>query len=159
MMPRNVYLRGRRLALGLSDVNLANVLDITVESYDDLEGYADELNTVLPVSRARLLATALNTSLLELYGLPCAFCTEDRPYLDFYLLKRNEIIRQARRNLKLSEAELSGRVGVKVTAIQQLEERPDYIEDWVLDDIFPLAKELSLPLQLALGAKCLKCNR
>lgn len=70
MSPAEV-IKARRKTLGIDPGDLAIALGITDASYEDLESYDDELESVISIAQALTLARALKLSLHQiLFGQP-----------------------------------------------------------------------------------------
>lgn len=157
---RNVYnrIKKRRENLGLSYTYVASQINQSQASYWDMEMDKTEVFSVTPLSSIKALCKLFSVSFFDLFGLRCDFCQKGKPFDQDYLLPRNELIKKRREALGLSREELGDRVGFYEIAIISMEEDPDYLETWVLENIIHLGKELKIPLQILLGEKCDICN-
>ncbi|HZE92913.1 MAG TPA: hypothetical protein VE029_14565, partial [Rhizobacter sp.] len=63
-------LRGKRLEMGLSDVEVAERLGLTVFELGDIEQHDDELETAVSLRTARRLCSLLKLPLEKVLGIP-----------------------------------------------------------------------------------------
>lgn len=160
MYPKiNEKIEKRREELGLSDVYIHSKTGITVDEYYDIEAYPNEIFTVTPLYDVKALMQVLSLDFFDLFETQCAFCKERKPYLEEYLMPRNELIKKKRMAKGMSKGELGNRVGFFEIAITNMEKDKNFLEEWVLEKITKLANELDIPLQILLGLKCNNCNR
>lgn len=103
----------RREELELSDVEVARVSGLTIDSYSDIESYPDELYEVVPLGTAKRLSAELQFNLLDLLDLPCAFCKLASKFEGDYSLPPNDLIRHQREKHGLSVDELGNRVNYR----------------------------------------------
>lgn len=155
----NEKIEKRREELGLSEVYIHSKTGITDDEYWDIRAYPNEIFTVTPLYDVKALMQVLSLDFFDLFEVQCAFCKENNPFLEEYLLPRNELIKKRRMAKGMSEEELGGRVGFSEIAIADMEKDKNYLEEWCLENITNLANALDIPLQILLGLKCNKCDR
>lgn len=154
----NEQIEKRRIELGLSMENAADSIDLNLDSYYDIELHDDEVYSI-PIIFVKKLFKILMFDFLELFEIPCAFCMRNEPYLDEYGLLRNELVQKRRISKKISKEEISDRLGFYEIAITNMEDDKDILEEWSIELITDLSRELEIPLQVLLGVKCSKCGR
>ena len=160
MYPKiNKKIEKRREELGLSEVYIHSKTGITDDEYWDIRGCPNEIFTVTPLYDVKALMQVLSWDFFDLFEIQCAFCKERKPFLEEYLLPRNELIEKRRTAKGMSKEELGDRVGFYKIAISNMEKDKNYLEEWCLENISNLAHELDIPLQILLGLKCSECLR
>jgi len=142
----NKLIKSRREALGLTDVQVAEATGLSIHEYGDIERHADEIFTVTELRQVRKLATNVGIELFQLFDLNCAFCEQQQSSQQEYSLPRNELIRRQRTALGLTQDLLGDEIGFEVVAIQDMETREDFLEDWSFELIRNLAKILKTPV-------------
>ncbi len=159
-MQINEQIKSRRGELGLSEIEVARASGLTIDSYCDIESYPDELLTLVALRNVKMLCSALGINLLDLLGMPCAFCNRSECFED-YQSSRSELIRQYRAREGWSVEELFGRFKRMRWARveEELETNPDQLENWRLGMILELAEILRIPPQVLLDVRCPKCGR
>ncbi|MEO8326333.1 MAG: hypothetical protein ABI618_10815 [Nitrospirota bacterium] len=136
----NEKIKQARLSCGLSDVELASDLEITISEYMDIEFHEDELASVVDLHVVRQLCQILHLDAYDLLGIPKGdTCPTDQ--------KRNELIISKMENLGISNEELADQIGFEVVAIEEMRADPDFFETWTVDLIKELAGALQLPIQ------------
>lgn len=145
--------------LGLSDTYVSSKIGITIDEYFDLEAYPDEIFTVTSLHKIKSLFNLLSLDFFELFEIQCAFCVQKKPFLEDFLLPRNELIRKKRLAKRMSMEELGDHIGFYEIAIMNMEKNKDFLEEWVLENITNLANELDIPIQILLEVKCKRCSR
>ena len=158
-IPANEQIRARREELKFSDVDMARVTRVTISSYVDLEADEKEIRVQVALYHIKRLCEVLRLSLLDLFGMPCAFCEEGLTHYDYYWLGRNEIVEQRRKALELSIEELSNLAACSIEGIKNAENYTAHLESWAVDDILELGTALQLPGQLLLDFRCPRCGR
>ena len=83
-IPINEKIRLRREELDLSDTEVARASRLTIHSYGDIESDADEIRNIVPLYHVKKISEVLRLPLLELFGIPCAFCNKNIPHNDDY---------------------------------------------------------------------------
>lgn len=139
-MKINETIKQARITCGLSDVELAGRLGITIYEYGDIESYDDELTSVVDLHVVRQLCQTLHIDPFELLEIP----KDDSCPLD---KKRNELIISQMKSLGISNEELADTLGFEVVAIEEMRGDPDFLETWTFDLIKELAEALRLPIQ------------
>lgn len=155
----NEKIKARRLALGLTDVSVAEELGVSIAAYIDIEGDESEILTLIPLNKVRKLCDILHLNCLELFGLSCAFCETNQ---NTYYEKngRDELIKTKRLEKGLTTEDLADRVGYYGASIEAIEAGDtNHLDSWVFEEVLDLAKNLDLPPQLLLGFKCSRCGR
>ncbi|GJL67547.1 MAG: hypothetical protein NPIRA06_01820 [Nitrospirales bacterium] len=135
----NKKIKQGRLDCGLSDVELARRLGISIYEYGDIEFHDDELTSVVDLHVVRQLCQMLNIDPFDLLEI-----SKDNAYAD---QKRNELIISQMKNLGISNEELADTIGFEVVAIEEMRDDPDFLEKWTFDLIKELAGALQLPIQ------------
>lgn len=161
IMYKDVYnrIKKRREELGLSDTYVASQINRSTGTLWHLEMDKTDIFSDVPIETVKKLYNVLSTTFFDLFGLKCEFCQKGETFDQDYLLPRNELIKKKREALGLSREELGNRVDFYECAIIDMEEDPNYLEIWALEDIMNLGKELKIPIQILLGEKCDICNR
>ena len=139
-MQINKKIKQARMACGLTDVELARRLGITIYQYGDIEFHEDELASVVKLSVVRRLCEILKLNAYDLLEIPKDdACPTDQ--------RRNELIIAQMKNLGISNEELADSIGFEVVAIEEMRADPDFLETWTFDLIKELAEALRLPIQ------------
>ncbi len=154
----NKKIKLRRIELGLTDKDVADKSGLSIHEYDDIEQHADEIYTVTELKKIKAICSALNLDFFDLCNIKCAF-EEGQSFSDEFLLPRNELI--AKRIIKsgLSKEGFGDRIGFYAEEILKLEQNPDHLETWRLENIKELSKLLEIPLQILLSIRCKKCGK
>lgn len=149
------------MELGLTDTEVASRVALSIDSYCDIEQHADEITAcpLLGIDILKKICAVLKFDFFELFNMPCTFCEEGKQYLEDYSLPRNELICKRRMAMGISQKELADSIDYKEWAVQQLENTPDDLETWNIDDIRNLSNEINVPLQILLNVKCKKCGQ
>lgn len=133
-------IRDRRLELGLSDVDVAEKLRLTVYELGDIELHDDELETTVPLGTVRRLCSLLGLSLRQVLKMPVGETSSvsegQRP---------GEVVRRRREQSGYSQLDLAERVGFDEATIKSLEAMPSFgnmLPVFLLKDI---EAELGLP--------------
>lgn len=149
----------RRLALGISEVELAADCGIGIYAYGDIEQYRDELYEVAYIQDAKCLCDRLSLDIFDIFDMDCAFCADGAPYHDDYLLPRNELVRKKRLALGLSQDEVGDEIGFETIAVVNMENDLDFFEKWSFELVHNIALVLKVPDQVFLAIKCSECGR
>lgn len=155
----NEKIKKNREAAGLTVAEAAKLIPLSWNEYFDVELHPDEIFSAVALSKLKKICEIFKVDFLDLFDLKCSFCEENKEFLADYSLPRNELIRKRRMEMGISQEELGDRVGFYGVEVQNLENTPDHIETWVLENIKELATAINVPLQLLLGVKCNKCGR
>jgi DNA-binding XRE family transcriptional regulator len=107
----------------------------------------------------RSICAALGLDILTLFGIECHFCAGNCPDADLFRLGRNELISRRREAVGLTREQLGDRIGFETTAIEEMERDPAFLEQWSVELILELAKELRIPEHALLRAPCSKCGK
>jgi len=144
----NEKIKARRELLELTDTDVVEKTNISIDEYYDIEAYPDEVFTVTYLSELKQLFIVLDFDLFELFKLPpfFPFRKEERNLEFAHKLPRHRLIKKRREELKLSEEELGSIIGFYPKAITEMEQDENFLESWTLELIIKLAKALKLPL-------------
>lgn len=129
------YVRSKRLELGLTPEGLAQACNLSIAEYRDIEGYDDELYTVVPLNTVACLCEHLNITLEELFN-----------YSSNTTLLPRDFIKQKLNKKSLSVSELSDFVGIEESYIESILEDLLKIGNWVMDPVISLTKRLEIDL-------------
>lgn len=157
-MKPNEKIKARRKELGLTDIEVAKLVELSIYEYGDVEQHAHEIFEVVALQEAKKICIALGFVFFELFDMHCAFCVEGKPHTEDLSLLRNELIASRRKKLGLSREELGNRVGFYEVEIENLENNPEHIEAWPIDFIKDLAVIIDVPIQILMDVKCNKCG-
>ena len=149
----------RRNELGLSDTHVAAKVRLSISEYNDAEWHADELLSVVPIYNVKKICDVLKIDFLELFEIPCEFCSGSSKHLDEYSSSRNELIRKKRESMKLTPEQLGDRIGFYTSEVNMLETYTAHLESWVLENVLWLSHLLNVPTQILLDVRCPKCGR
>lgn len=145
--------------MGLKDLDVADFIGVNIDYYCDIEWYDHEISTVALLQEAKKLFDILKLDFFEMVDMKCSFCELHEPFEQDYLLERNELIKKKRESLSLTREQLGDIVGFYEIAIVEMENDPEFLEEWVIFNILRLAKILSTPPQILFDVKCKKCRR
>ncbi len=143
----NQTIKNNRIRKGLSEEELAQKIGLTLMEYHDIEAYPDEIKTVTHLKEVRLLCKALDINLLDLLGVGEKFRDEKDS------IPRNQLIQRSRENLNLSREELADKIGFEKITVQEIENDESFLEQWSIELISNLARELYLPIERLLNKK------
>src|SRR6185295_7223992 len=115
-MKVNEKIESRRKELNLSDVQVAQRSDLSIDEYCDIEWHEDEIFTVTDLREIKKLCSTLKLDFLELFEVRCRFCDDMQPYLEAYYLPRNNQIAKRRQELNISQDELGDKIGFETIA-------------------------------------------
>jgi len=152
-------IKARREELGLTDVEVAKRVGVSIHDYSDIEVQAKEVFLYPEIRSVKKICEELKVDFLELFEMQCSFCEEGKKYLEDYSLPRSKLVNKRRLEMGLSTAQIGDRVGFEESAINDMENDPNYLETWPIDYIKDLSRILSVPLQVLLNVKCGKCHR
>jgi len=155
----NERIKARRQELGLTDVEVAKQVGLSIHEYGDVEQHAQEVFEVAELRAVKKICEVLKVDFLELFDMKCSLCVEGKRYLEDNSLPRNELIRKGRTEMGISQEELGDRVGFYEVEVQNLEGKLDHLETWVIENIKELSAVINVPLQVLLNVKCRKCGR
>jgi len=155
----NKTIEARRKELGLSDVQVAGEIGTNIHSYCDIEWHADEVYTVAELQQIKRLCGVLCLNPFDLFGMQCAFCGEGKEYLKDYQLPRNQLVKERREKLGLTQEQLGDKANFYGYAIEGMERNSDYLERSTIESILELAAAIEVPPQILFHLKCPKCNR
>jgi transcriptional regulator with XRE-family HTH domain len=152
-------IKEQRKKLGLTDLDVARKTKLSICEYGDIESYADEIFSVVPLYHVKKLCAVLEFDFLIFFKIACAFCEENKPYREEYYLSRSDVVRIRRNTMNLSTDELGDKVGFYGIAIENIETYTAHLESWVIDNILELSCQLEVPFQILLDIKCSKCGK
>jgi DNA-binding XRE family transcriptional regulator len=156
--PINKKIEARRTALGLSVVDVAHKVNLSIYEYGDIEYHADEIFIAVPLYHIKKLCRVLQLDYFELFEMPCAFCEQGMPQHEDYWLHRDELAQRRRESLGLSREELRDQVDVYDCPIELIESYTAHLESWVIINIYELADTLQIPRQVLLDVQCPRCG-
>ena len=160
MKPVNDTIKAARVRLGLSEDEVSRRSGVSWNEYFDLELHPTEAFEVMRLGKLKKVLKVLGLDVLESLGIPCSYCGHAATGANEHVLAPNELIRQRRADLGLSEAELGGRIGFEAVAIHDMERESGYLEErWPAELVAELASILTVPPQLLLGVKGRRCRR
>jgi transcriptional regulator with XRE-family HTH domain len=140
-MGRAKIIRERRLELGLSDVDVAKKLGLTIHEYGDIEQHDHELIEVVSIGTTHRLCDLLGLSLQQVFKISSV---DEASHL-FDGKRPGELVMQRREQKGYSVSDLAQRVGFDETTIESLETIPSFgnsLPVFLLNDI---ETELGLP--------------
>jgi transcriptional regulator with XRE-family HTH domain len=155
----NETIRTARLRLGLSENDVAGRAGLSWHEYFDLELHADEGIEVVHLKNMKRVAEVLHLDVLDLFGIRCAFCDHPERSVSGSHLCRNELVRQSREAMGLSQDDLANGIGFETVAVAQMESDPDFLESWSVGLVRELAGILAVPPQVLLDVRCATCGR
>jgi hypothetical protein len=172
--PSHTALAERVDRLGLDERLLAARAQVDSRRVADALRSDIDLEAVLSIAEVKRILAVLDMDLLQLFGIPCAFCSHADASLEAVKnLPRNELVARRREKLGISQEGLLKRLGVadwflkhsdnawaqnRMRLWQAIEEQPDSLDDLTLDQVRLLNKGLLLPLHLLVGGRCPKCG-
>jgi len=159
MLSINEKIKNRRLELGFSDKEVADKLSIPIHSYFDIEAHKDEIFLYPELHHVKKLCDILKMDIFSLLDMTCDFCNGNKNYLTEYSYPRNILINKKRLELGISEESFGDRIGFSKEAVVSMERDSEYLETWPIDYIKDIADVISVPIQVLLNTKCLKCGR
>lgn len=131
----NEYIRNRRIYIGIDPEELAELCNLSITEYGDIEGYDDELYTVVPLKIAACLCDHLNITLNELYESSNEFMLFSRNYIKNKMSEGN-----------ISISDLSNFIGIEESYVELVMKDILSIGNWVMDPIVLLANKLEIDL-------------
>jgi transcriptional regulator with XRE-family HTH domain len=158
-MATNEVFRNARTKLGLTQAEVARRSGLSVNEYSDVEHHGDEALRVVHLRSLRSLSEVLQLDLVKVFGIECAFCGKKEASRVGAARPRNEVIREARAGLALSQADLADRIGFEPRIVERMEANPDFLEGWSLELVVSLAGVLKVQAQVLLNVRCRRCGR
>lgn len=136
-MEINERIKSRRESLGKDPVDLASRCEMSIHEYDDLEDYADEAISVVPLKKMACICRELSIDIQELYfGV-----VKDAPIVTA------ESLRNCRTAKGMTTSDLSDEIGIYDWSIAELEADIRNVGKWVFEDVVAIAKCLGLPVE------------
>ncbi len=132
---------------GLTDLQIAEKVGISIYEYGDVEAYDNEAQSVLDLKYLKKLCSALNINLFELFS----FEKGDNVNNNYDLDRRDLIVSSYRNKLAISQDKLGDKVGFHGHVIYKMETDRDFLESWCLEDIVSLANVLDIPPWVLIG--------
>ena len=157
--PINEKIKTRRLELKLSEAAAAHQARLSIYEYGDIECYADEVFTSVPLYHVKKICTSLKIDFLAFLEIPCAFCSDKKDHSDDYWLRRNSLIKKRREIIGLSPEDLGNKVGFNSKEVDLIETYTAHLESWAIEKIFELAAQIQIPPQVLLDVQCQTCGR
>ena len=158
-MDPNEKIKARRQEFGLTVVEVAKKVGLSIHDYGDIEMQVNEVFLYPELKYVKKICEVLKFNFFELFDMHCPFCEEGKQYLKDYSLPRSELIQKRRTEMGLSTSELGDDIGFEESAINDMEKDPNYLETWPIDYIKDLSRVIDVPLQILLNVKCAKCAR
>ena len=155
----NSIIEKRRRELGLRDIYVAEKIGLNIDSYCDIEWHEDEISEFPHLKEVKKLFLLLQLDFFEMVDLICPFCSKQKKYDLEYNFPRNELINKRRKDLNMTTAEFADKVGYYEIAILEMEEDPDFLEEWPISEILLLSDIISTPPQILFAVKCKNCGR
>lgn len=152
-------IKKRRLEMGLSQDDVYRATGLSWNEYFDIELHASEALTVAHLGKLKGICQLLELNLLDLAGVQCEFCKLGLSYSAAFLMPRNKQIKQRREERGLSRNELADRLGFHEIAVAEMEEKENFLEEWSVQLIQALSRELGIPLQVLFAYPCPTCKR
>lgn len=131
----NEYIRNKRIFMNISPESLAKVCNLSIIEYSDIEGYCDELYTVVPLKTVACLCDNLGISLHNLYTYSNNPVLIPKNYIKFIINENN-----------ISVFDLSNFIGIEESYIECISEDILNIGSWVMDPVILLANRLEIDL-------------
>ena len=159
-MTINDRIRRRREALGMSDVEVAQRVGLSMHEYYDVEAYPDEFTDVLHVAEAKRLADVLGLDLLELVGVKCSSCEREGFDAGRLTAPPVELLRSRREEMNLSREEVSDQAGWedRGAGLEILENDASFPGRTTINTVLDLSRVLRVPADLLLGIRCPLCQ-
>jgi DNA-binding Xre family transcriptional regulator len=142
------YLKQKRIAKGMSDVELSKITGISTNNIFDLEEYENEID-MYAMNRIKALCDALSIKMSDIFEQ----LTDD--YKD---LSSSEIVMRRRSEMGISVKELSDRIGYEEIVIEVIENNGD-LQQVCLDAFKNIACQLDLPLSFLLNKLAVSMNK
>jgi transcriptional regulator with XRE-family HTH domain len=149
MKPKD-RIRIRREELGLKMSDVARSARIGIDAYRDIEWHEDEAFTTANLGTMRAICKFLRLDLFSLFDIDGDLSSEVGAERHASKPIRNIVISTKRIALGLTREELGDLVGFETIAIDQIEENPDFLEQWSIQLIENLASQLQLSISVLL---------
>lgn len=131
----NKYIKNRRILVGIIPEELSMLCNLSVEEYGDIEGYHDELYTVVPLKTVACLCDYLDITLNDLYSCPNDPVLLPKKYVEHKMYDSN-----------ISVADLSCFIGIEDFYVENIMEDIVNIGSWVMDPVILLANKIEIDL-------------
>jgi transcriptional regulator with XRE-family HTH domain len=141
-------LHQKRLEKGLSDVEVAEAIDLPVMWLHDVEHHDDEHQNNLGLSKFEKLCSIVGANFYVIVSDYCDVGKSCEVLGDYAGLRRHEIIAKRRRELGISISEVSDAVGFFEDAIEKVEATYEGLDNLNLDFLRDLSKLLRVPATL-----------
>lgn len=135
-MSLNGIIKDRRIKKGMSKLDVANAVGLTVHEYDDIEAYESELYDVVIVGKIKSICKLLDIDISYLFGFESSSELDSSNVEDLVRSKRNE------RNLSIKA--ISDEVGIEEQYILRAEKDAKSLDDWVMVPLIEYAKVLGV---------------
>ena len=129
----NIYIKEKRIALNLSQKEIAMASNMTINEYCDIEDYEDEVYMVPTLGDIDRICCVLEINLAELFGFD-----PNSPRFP------KDIVQLALEKKKISTLSLSNEVGIKESYILNVEKEITNFRKWVMEPVITLSKVLGL---------------
>jgi transcriptional regulator with XRE-family HTH domain len=150
----NGKIKQRRWQLNLTKQEVAGLAGLNYDSYWDIEEHEDEIENAVSLRDIKRLLEVLGMDLLETLSITCADEKKVTSADSAYTLPRNELVRKMREKKGVTSEQFADSAGFSLEAFQRLEEEPEEIDNWELNDILVLSERLAIPIHLLLGVTC-----
>lgn len=134
------FLQQKRLEKGYSDVELAKIMGITIDSYCDLEFYDDEIS-ILSIQKLKKLSDILGITPIKIFDVVIS---------DLKELELSKIINKRREEKGLTIEETADLIGYEPNVIEKIEKNED-LDNLSIGVLIELACALDLPFKFILS--------
>ena len=137
----------KRLELGMSEADTAQAASLSIFEYGDVEQHRTEFISAIPLYKAKLLCQVLGLDMRKVLELEPSLDLHERP-LPFELvgLPRHKMVEKRRLVLRKSVATVADAIGYDDAAVVSAEFDGSFLENYPVDVLAALARELDLPL-------------
>ena len=141
----NELVRRARESAGLTDVEIAGRVGLSLAEHNDIEQHVDEFATALSLGKARALGAALRLDLWELVKAAIPGVDQGASHTGDLRASRSLLIETRRLQLGMSQAQLADAIGFDTAAIVQAEKDESFLDTLPIQVLVDVAARLDLP--------------
>jgi transcriptional regulator with XRE-family HTH domain len=144
-------IRDRRLSLEMEQMDVAKRAGISIGVYTDLEEVDGDVFDSISIAELKRICSILNIDIISLVEHDLLVEDVDIMLSISRCSMRNEIIKNRRKELGISDADFSEIIGFNECVIQIIEDFRNGIDLFPMDTALNISRSLNLPLRLIVG--------
>jgi DNA-binding XRE family transcriptional regulator len=151
-MSANKLIQRAREELGLSQPEVARLATLSAAEYRDIEQYAEEILTAVPLSKVKVLCSILHLDVLSLVAAAYPQRPSEADPTQAPSMPRHALVRFYREKCGASESAVADAIGFQPEAVAKGESDDSYLEslpvsvlrEWALFTNMPLVRMLDV---------------